>query len=81
MALMAFMNRAAARRKSRRPPKAKDSGGVAFLPRPEQRDDGFGPDAIAPHEHLDDRIGEHFAKRQFAIDKVRARRLSHRERL
>jgi hypothetical protein len=62
------MNRAAPLRKSPRPVRTIRSGGVAFLPRFEQRDDGFGPHAVAPHDYLDDRIGKHFAKREFAIE-------------
>ena len=79
MAFLAFMNRAAARRKSPAPSKTRHLGGVAYLPRPEQCDDGFRPDAVALHQDLYDRVGKHFAKGQFMIDQARARGLAHRE--
>jgi len=51
------------------------------LPRLEQRDDGFGPNPIAAHQRLNDRIGKHFAEREFAVDKTPARGFAQRHGL
>ena len=53
------------------------SGGVAIVRGREERSDGFGANAIAAHDQLDDRIGQHFGKGEFAIDETTRWRCLH----